>query len=293
MELRVLRYFLAVVREQSISRAADALHVTQPTLSRQLMDLEEELGVRLLERSRHGKGVTLTDAGVRFCNRAEEIVKLADMTCAEFRSADGNDEGDIYIGAGESPVMRIITNAAVRVRNRRPKFRFHLFSSNSLLLLERLDRGLLDFAVIVDGVDIEKYQSLQLAHGDRCGVLVRKDSPLAKKRHVALSDLAGIPLLVSQQQGAASAANMQMIKESGVALDVAGTYNLLYNAAVLVSGGFGAALCIELYAKRIPHSQLIFLPLEPQAETRWNLVWRNGTELSPAAAFFLEELRKE
>ena len=291
MELRVMRYFLTVAREQSISKAADALHVTQPTLSRQIMDLEEELGAKLLQRSRHGKGMTLTDAGVRFFNRAEEIVALADMTSAEFREADECDAGNIYIGAGESTVMRLVTKAAVSIRAERPKFSFHLFSGNSLVLLERLDRGLLDFAIVLDSVNVEKYESLPLPHADRIGVLLRKDSPLTQKERVTLTDLAGVPLLVSQQQGGVGAANMALTKEGGISLTVAGTYNLLYNASVMVAGGFGAALCLELNTNRGEQSPLTFRPLDPPVETRWNMVWRRNAELSRAAEVFLERMR--
>ena len=291
MELRVLRYFLAVVREQSVSKAADALHVTQPTLSRQIMDLEEELGARLFERTHRGKGFTLTDAGTRFFNRAEEIVELADMTAAEFRSANECDGGDIYIGAGESTVMRLVTEAAVSIRAGRPKFCFHIFSGNSLVLLERLDRGLLDFAVVLDSVNVEKYESIPLPHADRVGVLIRKDSPLAQKERVSLSDLAGVPLLVSQQQGGVSAANMALANEGGASLTVAGTYNLLYNASVMVAGGFGAALCLELNTNRSEQSPLTFRPLDPPIETRWNMAWRRNAGLSRAAGVFLERMR--
>ena len=292
MELRVLRYFLAVAREQGISKAADALHVTQPTLSRQIMDLEDELGVKLLERSRHGKGMTLTEAGVRFFNRAEEIVALADMTAAEFRETDGFDGGDVYIGAGESTVMRLVTKAAATLREKRPKSSFHLFSGNSLVLLERLERGLIDFAVVLETVNVEKYHSLLLPHADKLGVLMRKNSPLAQKERITAADVRSLPLFVSQQAGDASSANAKMLAEGAESLNIVGTYNLLYNASVMVAGGLGYALCIELNTNRGEQSPLTFRPWEPPMEARWNMVWRKNTELSRAAAAFLEEMRR-
>lgn len=293
MELRVLRYFLSVVREKGISKAADALHVTQPTLSRQIMDLEAELGCTLLERGGHGREIRLTDAGVRFYNRAAEIVALADMTSAEFSSQKkgGAVAGDVYIGAGESAVMRVLAKTAVDLRKSNPKVNFNLFSGNSMMLLEKLDRGLLDFAVVVDSVGVEKYERLALPHKDRCGVLMRKDSPLAAKERVLESDLRGIPLLVSQQDDKSASITERISATQEIT--IAGTYNLLYNAAVMVEQGFGCALCIDGIADVSAESPLTFRPAEPPQEVGWNLVWRKTAPLSDAAEVFLDELRRE
>jgi len=181
MELRVLRYFLAVVREESVTKAADYLHLTQPTLSRQLLELEEELGIKLLNRGKKNRKVTLTDEGSLFCKRAEELVELADKMQAEFSLTEGPVSGDIYIGGGETEVMRLIAKAATELHEQYPHIRYHLYSGNAADVAERLDNGLLDFGILVGEADITKYDHLPLPLTDRWGVLMRKDSPLAQK----------------------------------------------------------------------------------------------------------------
>ena len=285
MELRVLRYFLAAVREQGISKAADVMHVTQPTLSRQIMDLEAELGTNLFERNNHTKRLTLTTAGLRFYEYACEIVELSDKAKLEISTKDKNLEGDVYIGAGESPVISGIAKIIVGLKNEHPKFRYHFLSGDSFLLLEKLDRGLIDFAVVVDAVNVEKYNSLLLPWADKNGILMRKDNPLAEKTLLTQEDLKGVSVLVSQQM-------MGEFKGRTIPFNIAGSYNLLYNASLLVKEGFACALCIDGIADTSEESPLVFRPVKDAPETRWNLVWRKGSQLSKAAEIFLEEVRK-
>ena len=199
MELRVLRYFLAAVREESISKAAESLHLTQPTLSRQIMELEEEFGVKLLNRGKKNRKVTLTDEGRLFRKRAEELVALADRMRSEFSAAEGPVSGDIYIGSGETEAMRLIAQAATELQKEYPHIRYHLFSGNAADVTERLDSGLLDFGILVGEADMAKYDHLPLPVTDVWGVLMRKDSPLTEKSAVTQKDLAEIPLILSQQ----------------------------------------------------------------------------------------------
>ena len=196
MELRVLRYFLAVAREESISGAAQFLHLTQPTLSRQLMELEEELGKQLFVRG--NRRVTLTEDGVLFRKRADEILALVDKATMEMTADEENIAGDIYIGAGETDAMRLIAREAKKLRARYPQIRYHLHSGNAEDVSERLDKGLLDFGLLIEPVDLKKYDYLRLPAADTWGVLMRRDHPLAAKELVSPGDLVKLPLLVSQ-----------------------------------------------------------------------------------------------
>lgn len=277
--------FGSAAREQSISKAADTLHVTQPTLSRQIMDLEYELGTPLFVRSRHTKRLALTEAGIRFYDYAEQIAELADKARTEFTVKDSDFEGDVYIGAGESAVMHSIAKTIKDLKTAYPHFRYHLLSGDSLILLEKLERGLIDFGIFVHAVNVEKYECLQLPHIDRNGVLMRKDHPLAKKKVITERDLEKVPLLISQQM-IASARGMTS------RFTVAGSYNLLYNASVLVKEGFACALCIDGLADTGIDSPLTFRPVSPPIETRWNLAWRKSVPLSRAAEVFLDAVRK-
>ncbi|MBR1731351.1 MAG: LysR family transcriptional regulator, partial [Ruminococcus sp.] len=197
MELRVLQYFLAVAREESISGAANALHLSQPTLSRQLKDLEDELGKQLFIRG--SKRITLTDEGRILKNRAEEIVSLVEKTASEIAVSDEHIYGDVFIGAGETVGVRYLTKAAKTVRDKYPDIHFHIISGDRSDVVERLDSGLVDFGLIFGSVDDTKYESIKIPNSDMWGVLMRKDSPLAKKEAIEPKDLYEKPLIVSRQ----------------------------------------------------------------------------------------------
>ena len=197
MELRVLRNFLTVAREENITLAANLLHLTQPTLSRQIQDLEEELGHKLFQRKSHR--VCLTEEGYRFRQRAEEIVALADQTLAEFAAPAGSLSGDVYIGCGETEVIHLLAEVAAQVQLEHPQVRFHLYSGNAQGVTERLDRGLLDFGLLISPYSLERYESLTLPEKERWWVLMRKDSPLTQLPAIRPEDLLGKPLILSQQ----------------------------------------------------------------------------------------------
>ena len=186
MEIRVLRYFLAVAREENISRAAEFLHVTQPTLSRQLMDMEEELGAELFIRGK--RRITLTEEGMLLRKRASEIIALVDKTEAEFNTSGEIISGDIYIGGGETEAMHIIAKVAKRLQKHDYHVRCHLYSGNADDVTERLDKGLLDFGVLIEPANVKKYDFLRLPGVDIWGLLMRKDSPLAVKKTIAPED---------------------------------------------------------------------------------------------------------
>lgn len=292
MELRVLRYFLAVAREESISDAAEFLHITQPTLSRQLMDLEEELGKQLLIRGKRNRKIMLTEDGMRLRKRAEEIVALADKTEAEFLAADEAVSGDVYIGCGESDAMRIIAKTAVKLRQDYPDIHFHLYSGNAEDVSERMEKGLLDFGIFITSANIDKYDYLKLPAYDTWGLIMRKSDKLAAKDFITPQDLQGLPLIMSRQalvQEDISRWGKKQIQD----LNVVATYNLVYNAAIMTREGFGYTLTLNKLANTGSDSDLCFRPLKPELRINLNLVWKKYQIFSKASQKFLEYLKNE
>ena len=230
MELRVLRYFLAVAREESISGAAEALHVTQPTLSRQMMELEEELGKTLFLRGK--RKISLTEEGMFLRKRAQEIVTLVEKTESEFSAAEETISGDVHIGGGETDAMRLIARAAHRLQSAYPHIAYHLFSGNADDVTERLDRGLVDFGVFIESADLSKYDFIKLPVTDIWGVLMRKDCPLAARATIRPQDLLGLPLLASNQHLVKNEFS-GWFGEGYEKLNIITTYNLLYNASIM------------------------------------------------------------
>lgn len=291
MDIRVLRYFLAVVREESISGAAKVLHLTQPTLSRQLMDLEEELGVKLLNRGKKNRRVTLTEEGMLLRRRAEEIVALADKTISEFDTSQ-EISGDVYIGGGETDAMRFIAKIGKKLQERYPLIRYHLFSGNADDVAERLDKGLLDFGLFIEPANMERYHYLRLPHRDIWGLLMRKDSSLANREFIRAKDLENIPLIVSRQ----SMVHNELSGWSGrdiEKLNIVATYNLIYNASLMVDEGFGYALCLDRLVFAADNNNFCFRPLEPRLEANLDIAWKKHQAFSKAAEKFLEEMQKE
>ena len=289
MELRVLRYFLAVAREENISAAADYLHLTQPTLSRQLMDLEEELGKKLFLRG--NRKITLTEDGVLFRKRANEILELVEKTESEFRSADEAVAGDIYIGGGESEAMRLVAQTARALQRLHPGIRYHLYSGNADDVGERLDKGLLDFGILIEPFDRKKYDSLRLPHRDRWGVLMRRDSPLAALAEIRPEDLLDKPLLHSRQSKVRDGMQAWFGRDMEE-LNIVGTYNLLYNASLMVEEGVCYALCLDQLINTTGDSRLCFRPLANQVTAGMDLVWKKYQVFSKAAEKFLEAMRE-
>ncbi|MBQ9368378.1 MAG: LysR family transcriptional regulator [Victivallales bacterium] len=292
MELRVLKYFLAVAREKSVTGAAHRLHVTQPTLSRQLKDLEDELGQRLFIRGSHH--VSLTAEGMLLRQRAEEIMTIVDKTRSDF-SAKHRIAGDVYVGGGESEAMSLLAQVIHDVRGRYPAIRFHLYSGNAEDVMDRLDRGTLDFGVLIQPVDISKYDAMPLPHKDVWGLLMPFDHPLAAKKGVAPDDLNGIPLILSRQvlqYGATENPCLQWLGKPVSELDIAATYNLIFNAALLVRSGVGCAVTLDRLVPVGVNSGLAFRPFVPKLESSLDIVWKKGQFFSPAATAFLDALQK-
>ncbi len=293
MELRVLRYFLGVAREGSMTGAARVLHVTQPTLSRQLQDLEEELGQKLFIRGSHS--VTLTPEGMVLRKRAEEILEMVHKTEAEFESMGEMVGGDVYIGGGETEAMRRIARLIHEIRDDYPEIRFHLFSGNAEDVTERLDKGILDFGILIQPVDLMKYNTIELPEKVVWGVVMRKDSPLAEKKSITRQDLPGLPLICSRQvEQRFSVKNeySSWFGEIAAKRNIVATYNLIYNAALMVEEGVGYAIALDGLVNVTRHSGLCFRPLEPRLESGMNLVWKKYQIFSGAAELFLERIQE-
>lgn len=293
MEIRVLRYFLAIAREGSITNAANFLHVTQPTLSRQIHDLEDELGQKLFTRGSHN--MALTAEGMILRKRAEEIISMVDKTEAEFISMEEAVGGDIYIGGGETDAIKFLAKIAKELHDMYPNIHYHLYSGNAQDVTERLDKGLLDFGVLVQPADISKYDYLNIPAKDTWGVVMRKDSPLAEKETVCKEDLIGVPLICSRQvlsQERNKNEFAQWFGEDFDKLDVVTTFNLVYNAAIMVDAGLGYAITLDKIANTSENSSLCFRPLEPKLDSGLNLIWKKYQVFSSAAELFLERLRE-
>jgi DNA-binding transcriptional LysR family regulator len=294
MELRVLRYFLTVAREGSITGAADFLHVTQPTLSRQLKDLEQQLGKKLFIRSSHS--IILTDEGILLRKRAEEIVEMVDRLEAEFHSMEETISGDIYIGGGETDAMKQIARVAKDLRLRYPNIRYHLYSGNEDDVTDRLDKGLLDFGILIQPADISKYKYMNIPAKDVWGVVMRKDSPLASKEAIQAEDLLNVPLICSRQAMKQTYSKNEFADWFGVDFDklnIVTTYNLAYNAALMVEEGMGYAVVLDKIVNTSSDSNLCFRPLKPRLESGLNIVWKKHQVFSAAADLFIKEIQEK
>ena len=283
MDIRLMQYYLAVVREGTISAAAEALHVSQPALSRQMKDLEEELGVTLFERG--SRRITLTEEGMILRRRAEEMLRLMQLTEAELTQARDTITGEIHIGAGESHAFHFLSRAAGQLMQEHPGVCVHVVSGDTEDLMDQLGNGLLDFALIFSDVDHSLYHSLVLPQEDRFGVLMRRDSELTEKEFLKMDDLIGKPLLISR------AADGQLWNgEETRNMNVVGTYNLIYNASLMVEDGLGYALCFDRLINVSGDSALCFRPLLPEICVQGTLIWKRYQVLSPAVRMFVEQI---
>lgn len=289
MELRELRYFLAVAREGSISKASDVLFVTQPNLSRQMQNLEKEIGQQLFIRG--SRKITLTQAGQLLYKRAEEIVDLYDKTQEEFSTPITDISGDIYIGGGESYVMAIIAKTVRSIQQQYPKVRCHLFSGDMVAVSEKLDKGLIDFGIFIEPADLSKYDYLRLPLTDTWGVLMRSDSPLAQKEYITPEDLWDKPLIRSKHSLGKSIIS-DWFRKNAEELNIVATYNLLYNASILVEEGVGYAVCLDKIIKTNENNNLCFRPLFPKLQSHLYIAWKKYQVFSKCSEIFLNRLKE-
>lgn len=290
MEIRVLNYFLAVAREQSILKAAQVLHITQPTLSRQLKDLEDELGKTLFIRG--NKKITLTDDGVLFRKRAEEIINLVRKTENEMQSTEDSISGDIYIGTGETESVHYLAEIAQELQERYPNIHYHIASDDKQDVTENLDKGLIDFGIVLGPIDKQKYNYITLPDKDVWGVLIKKDSELSSLKYITPKDLLDKPLLMSRQINH-NTNFINWFKTDINNLNIVATYNLVYNASVLVNCGFGYAVTLDKLINTTGDSSLCFIPLKDMPGLESHFIWKKYQVFSKPAEKFLEYMRNK
>ncbi|MCD7716256.1 MAG: LysR family transcriptional regulator [Lachnospiraceae bacterium] len=288
MELRVLRYFIEVAREGSITGAARSLHISQPTLSKQLKELEAELGCKLFTRGNYN--VHLTEEGILLRKRAEDILEMTDKTIEEFQSLNDITGGDIRIGCAESYLIHYLASAIKDFRLQYPGLRFHITSGDTRVVVNDLEQGLSDFAVIVEPPDLSKYNYLSLPDGDVWGLLMRTDNPLAQKTMICPEDLQGIPLITSPQSIRADLP--RWCGEAVDHLNIVGTINLFYNGSVFVREGLGCLLVFDRLADVSPRSGLCFRPLSPKLEAKMYIIWKKYQVFTPIAEKLIDSLKE-
>ena len=289
MEFRVLQYFLAVTREQSISAAAKYLHLSQPTLSRQLKDMENELGKKLFIRS--NRKITLTEEGLLLQKRAEEILSLMEKTQKEISVSDETIAGDIYIGAGETEGVRNIVKAVQEIRKNYPLVNLHIISGDKSTVLEELDHGIIDFALVFGDIDTNRYDSFTLPSVDYFGVMMKKNDTLAAKKIISPEDLLNKPLIVSRQ----------ILRDNNLTsifgcnkdeLNIVGSYNLLFNGSLMVEEGLGYAMCFDNIINTTGKSILCFRPLSVELKPKMSIVWKKYQVFTKAAEKFIAIMQK-
>jgi DNA-binding transcriptional LysR family regulator len=285
MDLRVLSYFLAVAREESFSKAAAAIHISQPTLSRQIADLEEELGKKLFVRG--ARSLTLTDEGQLLKKRAQELLSLAEKTESEIRGDMHEVSGNIYIGAGETYGIHTVTQAFRNLRETYPDIYLHISSGDGRDLAWQLDNGLIDLAVIFGNVDHSRYESIPLPFEDRLGIYIRRDDPLAEKKQIfPKKDLSDRPIIINRESSG------DLIP--GVSLHlfrIAGTYNLLYNASLMAEDGIGCVVGLE----HIIHTEgtdLVFIPFAPEYTMHTHLIYKKFQAVPRHITLLIDEIRR-
>ena len=287
MEIRTLRYFLAVAREENMSRAAEQLHVTQPTLSKALKSLEDELGRKLF--TRHSFSIALTEEGVLLRNRAEDLVSMADKIEQEFLSLDDVTGGDIYFGLAESYQIRYLAREIREFRKLVPGLRYHITSGDTEQVTEKLDKGLLDFAVICETPDGRKYSSVLFPEADYFGAAIPADSPLAEKARIAAEDLVGLPLFCSEQSWENDIRPWAGDRFAQLRLE--GSFRLAYNGSMFAKEGLGVLLTLNNLIDTSPGSRLVFRPLFPRLEMKMYLIWNRYQRFTPIAERFLRQIQ--
>ena len=288
MEIRTLRYFLAVARDENMTRAAERLHVTQPTLSKQIKSLEEELGSTLFER--HSFSISLTEEGKLLKTRAEDLLDMADRIEQEFISLDDITGGELYLGLAESYQIRYLARAISTFKQDYPNLRYHITSGDTEQIADRLDRGLLDFLVLAERPDAAKYDYIEFPKSDVWGLIMPENDPLSLKSGICAADLKGLPLLCSEQSW-----NKEIAEWAGSAfhsLKLEGSFRLSYNGAVFAREGLGYLLTYRDLVDTSSSSGLTFRPLEPKLETSLYLCWRRHQTFTPIAERFLDHAEK-
>ncbi len=287
MELRVLQYFLTVAREGNITRAASFLHITQPTLSRQLMQMEEELGVKLFRRGKHN--ILLTEEGMLLRRRAQEIVDLAEKTTKELMHGEEEVSGEISIGCGETKNMRPLSEMMASFHQKYPDVNFNIYTAIADDVKERLENGILDMGLLLEPVEISKYHYVRMPLKEKWQVLMRRDSQLAEKQKITPKDLTGVPLIMAKRQSVRNELE-NWFGYDREKLRIVSTCNLShYNQSVMVESGIGVALVMEFSCNQ---DTLCLRPFDPKIESGCVLVWKKNLTLSPVVQRFIEYVKE-
>ncbi|MDD3219033.1 MAG: LysR family transcriptional regulator [Lachnospiraceae bacterium] len=285
MEIRVLQYFLAVVREESITRAADALHITQPTLSRQMAGLEEETGVKLFERG--SRKIALTNEGHLLKRRAEEILRLVDKTQQELVEQEEQVEGKITIGCGELASVRYITDVIEKFRKQYPRVTYDIVTAPADIVKDQIEKGLIDVGLLLEPISVEKFEYKRLPVKERWVVIMKSDNKLAEKEKITAEDLAKVPLILPRRINVQSEL-ASWFGEFYTKLNVQFTSNLNSNGAMMVDQGLGYFVCIESYLPFLNQHELTYRPLTPELTATSVLAWKRNEPSSVAVTKFIQ-----
>ena len=287
MELRTLRYFLAAAQEENITKAADILHVTQPTLSRQIMDLERELGATLVLRGKNG--LTLTEDGIFFRQRAQEIIELADRLEKNFAQRKNDISGMVVIGASEAVGGQTLAKLIKEFCGKYPGVQFTLYNETVDNIKDRLGKGMVDIGLLLEPIDVTRYDYVRLSQQDTWGLLVRDDHPLTEKASLTADDVAPYSLILPLRDST-RAEIFNWLGREEKELTIPLFYTLLSNAALLVAEGLGCAFCMDGALAIRSDPRLRFIPLEPRRMTHSVLVWKKNNIFSPAVSLFIQEI---
>ena len=285
IETRLLRYFLTVARERNITNAAKALHITQPTLSRQMTLLEEEVGAKLFVRD--SRPLALTDEGLLLRRRAEEILELMEKTEAEISSQEEQVEGMVSIGCGELASVKLLMEMIARFSGQYPRVCFDVYTANADQIKQRMDHGLTDVGLLMEPVNLERYEYIRMPVKERWAALMPAGVPLAKREFVTAKDLADIPVIMPSRQKVHDEV-ASWFGDGYERLQLIGVSNLSTNAALMVQSGLGYALIVEGAMPFLEQSQIRMVPLHPELTATSVLAWKRGQPFSSAASRFLE-----
>ena len=291
MELRVLNYFLTVAREGGLTGASEVLHVTQPTMSRQIQELEEELGQKLFIRTT--RSMVLTPEGMLLRKRAEEILEMAERTKSEFFSMGNAVAGDVFIGSGETYALKLVTDLMAELQKDYPEIHFQIFSGNAEDVTERLEKGLIDFGVLVEPVNVTRYSSFRLPARNTWGLIMRRDHPLAQKKAIRKEDLTGIPLIASRQDMNAQKSGNDYLNWFGglyESLNIVAGYSLMYNGALMVKSGMGCAIGLDGIVNTTDTADICFRPFEPALEAGVVVIWKKYQVFTKPAELLLQKM---
>jgi DNA-binding transcriptional LysR family regulator len=289
MDIRVLKYFLAVAREGNITKAADTVHVTQPTLSRQLMELEDELGTELLLRGK--RQVTLTSSGILFQQRAQEIVALFEKTARDIAENNNVVEGVVSIGCVETAASLLLPDALETFISLYPKVQYQIYTGDGDYIREKIDGGFVDVGILVEPVEIAKYEFISLPFKDTWGVLMRKEDPLSKKDSLRISDIIGLPFFLSHRRIVTDEIEGWFGKMANK-LNILGYHNLLTNTTLLIERGLCYSITVQGAYSIRPNVNLRFVPLSPEHKAGHVMAWKKNRIFGQATSLFLEYVKK-